>query len=87
MIYAARQIIQYLSKFVICAVDVTTLGGWALIAEATDDIGNGFANELAQRGINIVLVGGDEIKLKKLAAELNIKYDVHLRSPSLLSAA
>ena len=65
----------------------TTLGGWALIAEATDDIGNGFAHELAQRGINIVLVVGDEIKLKKLAAELNIKYDVHLRSPSLLSAA
>ena len=75
-IYAAHQIIQYLSKFVFSAVDVTTLGDWAVVTGATDGIGKGFARELAHRGINIVLVSRNQTKLEELAAELNVYYKV-----------
>ena len=57
-------------------MDVTTQGDWAFVAGATDGIGKGFARELARRGMNIVLVSRNQIKLEKLAAELNVYYNV-----------
>lgn len=43
---------------------------WALITGASDGIGRGFAEELCQRGFNVVLHGRNEKKLQGVKAEL-----------------
>ena len=45
-------------------MDVTTLGDWAVVTGATDGIGKGFVEELASRGMNIVLVSRTQSKLE-----------------------
>lgn len=51
-------------------------GSWALVTGATDGIGKGFAQVLARRGFDIVLVSRSEEKLREVAKELEDKYKV-----------
>lgn len=50
--------------------------GWALITGGTSGIGYEFARQLAQRGMNIVLVARDEERLHARQAELQESYQV-----------
>lgn len=49
---------------------------YAIVTGATDGIGKGFCEALAQKGINIVLVSRTQEKLDKVANELSKKYGV-----------
>ena len=43
---------------------------WALVTGASDGVGRGFAQELAQRGFNVILHGRNAIKLEGVKAQL-----------------
>ena len=49
-------------------------GEWAVITGCTQGIGKCYAEELAQKGMNIVLISRSQSKLEEVAAELNKKY-------------
>ncbi|XP_023029896.2 hydroxysteroid dehydrogenase-like protein 1 isoform X2 [Leptinotarsa decemlineata] len=51
-------------------------GPWALITGSTDGIGKAYAQELAKRGINVVLVSRNEKRLENTAREIEEKYFV-----------
>lgn len=74
--YLLVRLVLYLSKFVRPPVNVAQLGEWALVTGATDGIGKGFAEELARRGLNIVLVSRTLDKLQAVAAEIEAKHKV-----------
>ncbi len=45
-------------------------GPWAVVTGASSGIGMGYARELATRGINLVLVARDDVRLEELGHEL-----------------
>jgi uncharacterized protein len=51
-------------------------GKWALITGASSGIGEAFAQELAQKGANLVLVARRKDRLMTLANELSQKYSI-----------
>ncbi|CAJ1938235.1 unnamed protein product [Sphenostylis stenocarpa] len=53
---------------------VRTYGSWALVTGATDGIGKAFACELAQRGLNLILVSRTFQKLEAVAREIKAKH-------------
>uniref|UniRef100_A0A1Y1M4L3 Inactive hydroxysteroid dehydrogenase-like protein 1 n=2 Tax=Photinus pyralis TaxID=7054 RepID=A0A1Y1M4L3_PHOPY len=54
-------------------------GPWALITGATDGIGKAYSKELANRGLNIVLVSRSEPKLQVTAKEIESQYKVKVK--------
>jgi len=53
-------------------------GAWAVVTGDTDGIGLGMAKRLAQKGMNIVIIGRDEAKVSAAIAEL-AKFKVETR--------
>jgi len=51
-------------------------GPWALVTGASDGIGHAFAVELAQRGVNVVLVARRQPQLEQLATLLTVAHGV-----------
>ena len=49
-------------------------GEWAIVTGCTQGIGKCYAEELAQRGLNVVLISRTHSKLDTLANELKTKY-------------
>ena len=49
-------------------------GPWALITGASSGIGMEFARQIAEKGLNLVLVARREDRLKTLAEELRGKH-------------
>jgi len=58
-------------------------GAWAIVTGSTDGIGLGFAEVLAKRGFNLVLVSRDPTKLKNTAERLQNDYRVQTRVVSI----
>ena len=54
-------------------------GSWAVVTGASYGIGLGFAQALATRGFNIVLIARGEEALRKLAEELEVKHGILTR--------
>lgn len=54
-------------------------GPWALVAGASDGVGAAFAEELAQRGVNVVLLARREAVLTELAARIAERTGVQTR--------
>lgn len=55
-------------------VDLRTFGKWAVVTGATSGIGKAYAEELARRGLDVVLVSRSDLKLQKVAREIENKY-------------
>ena len=56
--------------------DVLSYGKWAVVTGATSGIGESFCYELAERGMNILLISRNEEKLKTVASKVEIKFNV-----------
>lgn len=55
-------------------VDLRTYGQWAVVTGATSGIGLAYANELAKRGLDIVLISRSMKKLHSVAADIERRY-------------
>ncbi|XP_077361327.1 hydroxysteroid (20-beta) dehydrogenase 2 [Festucalex cinctus] len=55
-------------------VDLRTYGQWAVVTGATSGIGKAYAMELAQRGLDIILVSRCDEKLRQVAKEIEIQH-------------
>ncbi|MCH1492178.1 MAG: SDR family NAD(P)-dependent oxidoreductase [Luminiphilus sp.] len=51
-------------------------GPWALVAGASEGLGAAFAEALAQRGLNLILVARREAKLKAFASQLTGQFGI-----------
>ncbi|MFN8237028.1 MAG: SDR family NAD(P)-dependent oxidoreductase [Chitinophagales bacterium] len=58
---------------------VEKYGSWALITGASSGIGVEFANQIAEKGLNIVLVARRKQLLETVAADLEKKYNIETR--------
>lgn len=54
-------------------------GRWALITGGTDGIGKAYANALAKKGLNIVLISRDIKKLNQCATDIEAKHKVETK--------
>ncbi|EAT41919.1 AAEL006496-PA [Aedes aegypti] len=54
-------------------------GAWAVVTGATDGIGKCYAEELARKGLKVMLISRSESKLIKVADEISQKYGVETR--------
>jgi short-subunit dehydrogenase len=57
----------------------TRFGPWALVAGASDGIGESFARDLARRGLNVVLLARREKLLEEVAEDIRATYGVQTR--------
>jgi short-subunit dehydrogenase len=57
---------------------VDRYGPWALIAGASEGLGEAFARALARRGLNLILIARREDKLRSLATELEAAHGVEV---------
>jgi short-subunit dehydrogenase len=64
-------------------VFVDRYGPWAVIAGASEGLGEAFARALARRGLNLILIARREEKLRELAAELEAAYGVVVHALAL----
>ncbi|XP_075957751.1 hydroxysteroid (20-beta) dehydrogenase 2 [Anarhichas minor] len=55
-------------------VDLKTYGQWAVVTGATSGIGKAYARELAQRGLDVVLLSRSDDKLQMIAKEIEDQY-------------
>ncbi|XP_044575018.1 very-long-chain 3-oxoacyl-CoA reductase isoform X1 [Cotesia glomerata] len=60
-------------------IDVATQGKWAVVTGATDGLGKAYAQALAAKGLDIVLVSRSLVKLEAVAKELRTTYGVETR--------
>ncbi|XP_023244108.1 very-long-chain 3-oxoacyl-CoA reductase-B-like isoform X2 [Centruroides sculpturatus] len=60
-------------------VDWRQLGRWAVVTGATDGIGKAYAQELAFRGFDIILISRNPEKLKNVANEIETVYGVQTK--------
>eukprot|EP01027_Heterolobosea_sp_BB2_P012727 GEZU01018421.1.p1 GENE.GEZU01018421.1~~GEZU01018421.1.p1 ORF type:complete len:371 (-),score=84.75 GEZU01018421.1:225-1337(-) len=56
--------------------DLRKLGSWAVVTGASDGIGKGYSQNLARKGLNVVLISRTESKLLQLASEIEEQYNV-----------
>ncbi|XP_004627084.1 very-long-chain 3-oxoacyl-CoA reductase [Octodon degus] len=56
------------------------LGEWAVVTGGTDGIGKSYAEQLAKRGMKIVLVSRSQDKLNQVSSEIREKFKVETRT-------
>lgn len=56
------------------------LGEWAVVTGGTDGIGKSYAEELAKRGMKIVLISRSQDKLKEVSNNIKEKFNVETRT-------
>jgi short-subunit dehydrogenase len=58
-------------------------GSWAIVAGASEGLGAAYAEELASRGVNLVLVARRYELLQSLASKLSTRYDIETKISTL----
>jgi 17beta-estradiol 17-dehydrogenase / very-long-chain 3-oxoacyl-CoA reductase len=61
------------------SINFKEFGQWALVTGATDGIGKSYCEQLAKRGLNIVLVSRTLSKLETVAQEIESTYNVQTK--------
>ncbi|XP_007126468.1 very-long-chain 3-oxoacyl-CoA reductase isoform X1 [Physeter macrocephalus] len=56
------------------------LGEWAVVTGSTDGIGKSYAEELAKRGMKIVLISRSQDKLNQVSSEIRDKFKVETKT-------
>ncbi|XP_069888646.1 very-long-chain 3-oxoacyl-CoA reductase [Dipodomys merriami] len=56
------------------------LGAWAVVTGSTDGIGKSYAEELAKRGMKIVLISRSQDKLNQVSSDIKEKFKVETRT-------
>lgn len=56
------------------------LGEWAVVTGSTDGIGKSYAEQLAKRGMNVVLISRSQDKLNQVSSEIKEKFKVETRT-------
>jgi short-subunit dehydrogenase len=56
----------------------TQYGDWALVAGASEGIGKSFATQLAEKGMNLILLSRRQTILKEVKREIQAQYDVKI---------
>ena len=62
-------------------------GPWALVAGASDGVGSAMAEELARRGLNVVLLARRQAVLSEVAADISARTGVQTRTLAIDLAA
>ncbi|XP_023230169.1 very-long-chain 3-oxoacyl-CoA reductase-like [Centruroides sculpturatus] len=62
--------------FSLCTSDLKEFGPWVVVTGGSSGIGRGYANELAKRGLHIVIVSNELHALKAAAEEITSQYGV-----------
>ncbi len=77
----AYKILNNLGSFVLGtgSVNLKKYGSWAIVTGCTDGIGKSYAEQLAKRGLNVVLISRTLEKLQEQAKHLREKYSVETR--------
>ncbi|KAF6215938.1 hypothetical protein GE061_000275 [Apolygus lucorum] len=60
-------------------IDLKSCGSWAVVTGGTDGLGRAFAQQLAAKGLNIVVVSRTKDKLDSVARELEDTYGVQTK--------
>ncbi|KZC03847.1 PREDICTED: very-long-chain 3-oxoacyl-CoA reductase-B-like [Dufourea novaeangliae] len=60
-------------------VNLITQGRWAVVTGGTSGIGKAYAEQLARKGLDIVLISRSLTKLEEVAAEIKQRYSVKVR--------
>lgn len=61
------------------AVNFKKYGSWAVVTGCTDGIGKAYAEALAKKGLNIVLISRSQDKLNEMAKDLTEKFSVQTK--------
>ncbi|KAG8233315.1 hypothetical protein J437_LFUL013785 [Ladona fulva] len=57
-------------------VDVTKMGSWAVVTGSTDGVGKAYAEALAKKGMNVVLISRSMDKLENVGGEIEKNFNV-----------
>ncbi|XP_076179299.1 very-long-chain 3-oxoacyl-CoA reductase [Ptiloglossa arizonensis] len=60
-------------------IDLKTQGRWAVITGATSGIGRAYAEQLAEKGLDVLLISRSQTKLESVATEIKERYNVDVR--------
>jgi len=77
----AHIVVRLITKHFLCeafglTVNLKNAGEWAVITGATDGIGKAYAEQLAKRGLNVVLISRSLAKLEATAREVEATFKV-----------
>lgn len=67
------------TRLQINGVNLKETGRWAVVTGATDGVGKAYAEALAKKGLNIVLLSRTQEKLENVAKEIETKYKVETK--------
>lgn len=78
LLFVLRTLFAVLRWVYVCflrpAKNLKKYGSWAIVTGSTDGIGKGFAFQLAQKGLNLVLVGRNPDKLRDVSDSIRAKH-------------
>eukprot|EP00494_Astrolonche_serrata_P023875 UN24133 len=60
--------------------DLKSYGSWAVVTGSTSGIGLGYANELARKGLNVLLISRSQDKLNNVATDITNKHKVQVKT-------
>ncbi|PVD33978.1 hypothetical protein C0Q70_05240 [Pomacea canaliculata] len=66
----------FLSSFLGLSANFKNAGPWAVVTGCTDGIGKAYAEELARRGLNVVLISRTRSKLEDMAKDIESRFKV-----------
>ena len=70
------KIVKNVYTFTFGGINLKKYGDWAVVTGCTDGIGKAYAEKLAKKGLNIVLLSRSLDKLNELSSYLTDKYKV-----------